>query len=122
MSKKLLGKPEPLKYLVITNPDGGHTGQSVGPITLKQARQLLKGNDCVYIFKVPSITYHNLMFKYPLGEFYNCLEINKYKDDVWISLNVVNSKEKDFSEYIEITQEYNEIYDEYEYKILYKII
>jgi len=51
MSKKLLGNQKPLKYLIITNPDGGHTGQSAGPITLKEAKQLLKNETvCVYIF------------------------------------------------------------------------
>ena len=77
MSKKLLGEPIPLKYLVITNPDGGHSGQSASPITLKEARQLLKNETiCVYVFKVPTLKYHNLMFKYPLSEYYSCLEIN----------------------------------------------
>jgi len=63
MSKKLLGNPLPLKYLVITNPDGGHTGQTAGKITLKEAKNLLKTEGiCVYIFKVPTTMYHNLMF------------------------------------------------------------
>jgi len=119
-SKKLLGY-KPIKYLVITNPDGGHTGQSVRPITLKEARQLLKNETiCVYIFKVPTTMYHKLMFKYPLSEYYSCLEINNYKDDVWTSLNVINKEEKDFTEYIEITTEYNDIYKEY--KCHYKTI
>lgn len=122
MSKKLLGY-KPIKYLVITNPDGGHTGQRAGPITLKEARQLLKNETiCVYIFKMPSTMYNNPMFKYPLCEYYNCLEINNYTDDVWTSLNVINKEEKDFTEYIEITTEYNEIYKEYECKMSYKTI
>ena len=121
-SKKLLGD-KPIKYLVITNPNGGHTGQSARPITLKEARQLLKNDTiCVYIFKVPTTMYHKLMFKYPLSEYYSCLEINNYKDDVWTSLNVINKEEKDFTEYIEITTEYNDIYKEYKYKINYKTI
>jgi len=123
MSKKLLGNPKPLKYLVITNPDGGHTGQNAGSITLKEAKQLLKNETiCVYIFKVPTSMYHNLMFKYPLSEYYSCLEINQYKDDVWTSLNVINKEEKDFTEYIEIIGEYNEVYNEYEYNIKHKTI
>ena len=118
MSKKLLGN-KPIKYLVITNPDGGHTG----PITLKEAKQLLKNKTiCVYIFKVPTTMYHNLMFKYPLSEYYSCLEINNYTDDVWTSLNVINKEEKDFTEYIEITCEYNEVYNECEYNIKHKTI
>lgn len=123
MSKKLLGNPKPSKYLVITNPDGGHAGQSAGSITLKEARQLLKNETiCVYIFKVPIIRYHNLMLKYPLSEYYSCLEINQYKDDVWTSLNVINEEKKDFTEYIEIMGKYNEVCDEYEYNIKYKTI
>jgi len=123
MSKKLLGNPKPLKYLVITNPDGGHTGQSAEPITLKEARQLLKNESiCVYIFKVPTTMYHNFMFKYPLSQYYSCLEINQYKDDVWTSLNVINNEEKDFTEYIEIICEYNEVFNENEYNIKYKTI
>ena len=123
MSKKLLGVSKPLKYLIITNPDGRHTGQSAGPITLKGARQLLKNETiCVYIFKVPTTMYHNLMFKYPLSEYYSCLEINQYKDDVWTSLNVINKEEKNFTEYIEIIGEYNEVYNEYEYNIKHKTI
>lgn len=62
MSKKLLGY-KPIKYLVITNSDGGHTGQQASSITLKEARQLLKNETiCVYIFKVPTTMYNNLMF------------------------------------------------------------
>lgn len=121
-SKKLLGY-KPIKYLVITNPDGGHTGQSARPITLKEARQLLKNETiCVYIFKVPTTMYHKLMFKYPLSKYYSCLEINNYRDNVWTSLNVINKEEKDFTEYIEITTEYNDIYKEYECKMYYKTI
>ena len=122
MSKKLLGY-KPIKYLVITNPDGGHTGQSAGPITLKEAKKLLKTEDIVvYIFKMPSTMYNKPMFKYPLCEYYNCLEINNYTNDVWTSLNVINKEEKDFTEYIEITTEYNDIYKEYECKMSYKTI
>ncbi len=121
MSKKLLGNQKQLKYLIITNPDGGHTGQSAGPITFKEAKQLLKNETvCVYIFKVPTTMSHNFMFKYPLSEYYSCLEINQYKDDVWTSL--INKEEKDFEEYIEIIGEYNEVYNEYEYNIKYKTI
>jgi len=121
MSKKLLGNQKPLKYLIITNPEGGHTGQSAGPITLKEAKQLLKNETvCVYIFKVPTTMSHNLRFKYPLSEYYSCLEINQYIDDVWTS--IINKEEKDFEEYIEIIGEYNEVFNEYEYNIKYKTI
>lgn len=123
MSKRLLGEPIPLGYLVITNPDGGHTGQTASRISLKDARKLLKTEDIiVYIFKVPKIMYGNFMFKYPLCEYYKCLEINNYESDVWTSLNVINKQEKDFTEYIELVREYNETIGYHEYKILYKTI
>ena len=122
MSKKLLGN-KPIKYLAITNPDGGHIGQQASSITLKKARKLLKTEDIVvYIFKMPSTMYNNPMFKYPLCEYYDCLKINNYTNDVWTSLNVTNKKEKDFTEYIEIICEYNEVYNECEYNIKYKTI
>ena len=106
------------KYLIITNPDGGHTGQTAGSISLKDAKKLLKQSEyCVYIFSIPTNIHHNLMFKYPLSNYYNCLEINKYNNDVWISLNNINYQENDFSEYIEIVCEFNELYKNYEYII-----
>jgi len=121
MSKKLLGN-KLIKYLVITDHNR-HIEQQARSITLKEARQLLKNETiCVYIFKVPTTTYHNFIFKYPLSEYYSCLEINQYKDDVWTSLNVKNKEEKDFTEYIEIICEYNEVYNEYEYYIKHKTI
>ena len=121
MSKKLLGN-KLIKYLVITDHNR-HIEQHASSITLKEARKLLKTKDIVvYIFKMPSIMYNNPMFKYPLCEYYNCLKINNYTNDVWTSLNVINKEEKDFTEYIEITCEYNEIYKEYECKISYKTI
>jgi hypothetical protein len=122
MSKKLL-ENKPLKYLVITDPDGGHEGLQVGSITLKEAKKLLKTEDIiVYIFKMPTRMYNKPMLKYPLGEYYNYLEINNYTDDVMNSLNLINKQDIDFTEYIEITDKYNEIYKEYEYEISYKIV
>jgi hypothetical protein len=122
--KKLLGCPKsPSQYIIITNPDGGHTGQSADYITLRQAKKLLKDESiCVYIFKVSRLNYcSGLLLKYPLCEYYSCLEINKLTDEVWCSLNVENlkNKEKDFSQYIELKTSYNEIYKEYEIKIEY---
>ena len=122
--KKLLGCPElPSQYIIITNPDGGHTGQSADYITLRQAKKLLKDESiCVYIFKVSRLNYcSGPLLKYPLCEYYSCLEINKLTDEVWCSLNVENlkNKEKDFSQYIELKMSYNEIYKEYEIKIEY---
>jgi hypothetical protein len=38
--KKLLGVSEPLsQYIIITHPDGGHTGQTAGYITLREAKR-----------------------------------------------------------------------------------
>ena len=51
---------------------------------------------------------------------YSRNEYNNYRDDVWISLNVINKQEKDFTEYIEIKTEYNDIYEEYECKCIIK--
>ncbi len=100
-------------YLVITEPDGGHTGQTAAKLTLKQSKELLKKEDvCVYIFKVFQKLSHNYMIKLPLSDYYSCLEINDYEDEVWDALSKEN--EKDFDEYIEI------VYDNYEYNILYK--
>jgi hypothetical protein len=72
--KKLLGCPEPpSQYIIITNPDGGHTGQSADYINLRQAKKLLKDESiCVYIFKVSRLNCSG-----PLCEYYSCLEINK---------------------------------------------
>lgn len=97
-------------YLVI-NENTSHTAQYV---YLKDAKQLIDGNK--FIFKMPTTMYHNPMFKYPLSKYYSCLKINQYKDDVWVSLNVINKQEKDFTEYIEI------VYKEPCYNIKYKTI
>jgi hypothetical protein len=119
MSKKILGCPQPPQYVVITNQDGG---QTAGYITLQQAKKLLKDESiCVYIFKVPTTSYcGNPMLKYPIGEYYSCLEINKLTDEVWCSLNVRNlkEKEKDFSEYIELIDSYNDDSKKWEIKII----
>ena len=122
--KKLLGHPEPpSQYIIITDPDGGHTGQTAGYITLREAKKVLKDESvCVYIFKIPKVSYcSGPLLKYPLGEFYSCTEINKVTEEVWCSLNVENlkNKEKDFSEYIELKSSYNEVYKEWEIEIVY---
>ena len=78
--KKLLGVQEiPSQYLIITDPEGGHTGQTAGYITLREAKKVLKDESvCVYIFKIPKVSYcSGPLLKYPLGEFYSCIEINK---------------------------------------------
>jgi hypothetical protein len=98
------------KYLVINE----NTSHTVEYLSLKDAKQLIDGNK--FIFKMPTTMYHNPMFKYPLSKYYSCLEINQYKDDVWVSLNVINKQEKDFTEYIEI------VYKEPCYNIKYKTI
>ena len=122
--KKLLGVPElPSQYIIITNPDGGHTGQTAGYITLREAKKVLKDESvCVYIFKIPKVSYcSGPLLKYPLGEFYSCTEINKVTEEVWCSLNVENlkNKEKDFLTYIELKSSYNEVYKEWEIEIVY---
>ncbi len=122
--KKFFGHPElPSQYVVITNPDEGHSGQGASYITLQQAKKLLKDDSvCVYIFKIPRVSYCcEPLLKYPLGEYYSCLEINKLTDEVWCSLNVENLKniEKDFSEYIELKSSYNDVYKEWQIKIEY---
>lgn len=119
--KKLLGYPEPpSQYIIITDPDGGHTA---GYITLREAKKVLKDESvCVYIFKIPKVSYcSSPLLKYPLDEFYSCTEINKVTEEVWCSLNVENLKneEKDFSEYIELKTSYNEAYKEWEIEIVY---
>ena len=51
-SKKLLGVKPPSKYILITNPMGGHTGEYAVHITLKEAKKVLKDESItVYIFK-----------------------------------------------------------------------
>ena len=122
--KKLLGDSEPpSQYVIITDPEGGHTSQTAGYITLREAKKVLKDESvCVYIFKIPKVSYcSSPLLKYPLGEFYSCTEINKFTEEVWCSLNVENlkNKEKDFSEYIELKSSYNEVYKEWEIEIVY---
>jgi len=42
----------------------------------KRSETIIKKESiCVYIFKVPTTMYHNLIFKYPLSQYYSCLEI-----------------------------------------------
>ncbi len=126
--KKLLGVPEPpSEYLFITEPDDGHTTcRTAGYITLGDAKKVLKdGIVCAYIFKIPKVSYcSGPLLKYPLGEFYSCTKINKVTEEVWCSLNVENlkNKEKDFSEYIELKSLYNEVFKEWEIKIVYHTI
>ena len=121
--KKLLGNPKPPSYVVITNPDGGHTGQSAGYLTLQQAKKLLKDESVlVYIFKVNVGS--GLLLKYPLCEYYNALNINILTEEVWCSLNVENlkNKEKDFSEYIELKPCYDDFLHLWEIKIEYNTV
>jgi hypothetical protein len=121
-SKKLLGIKKPSKYIIITEPDGGHTGQQANYITLQQAKKLLKDESAVvYIFKLPDLNYNGLFLKYPLCEYYDALKINTLTDDVWCSFNIesLKKKEKDFSEYIELNSSYNEVYKEWEIEIVY---
>ena len=56
--KKLLGDQEPpSQYIIITDPDGGHTNQTASYITLREAKKVLKDESvCVYIFKIPSFS------------------------------------------------------------------
>lgn len=92
-----------MPYLVITNPDGGHTDMTAAAITLKQANALCKKEGYVgYVFKVPKIMYSNYLFKLPLSDHYDCTRINTYTQDVWVALNVVNAPEPDFAEYAEV--------------------
>ena len=50
--KKLLGGLEsPSQYIIITVPDGGHTGQTAGYLSLREAKKVLKDESvCVCIF------------------------------------------------------------------------
>ena len=98
------------KYLVI-NTNTSHTAEYV---SLKDAKQLI--DESKFIFKMPTTMYHNPMLKCPLSKYYSSLEINQYKDDVWVSLHVINKQEKDYTEYIEIVKE------ESCYNIKYKTI
>ena len=112
-SKRILGLKPPSKYIIITDPKGGHTQQCADFITFRQAKKLLKDeNVLVYIFKVANMNYNDILLKYPVGEYYNALEINILNDDVWCSLNVENlkNKEKDFSEFIKLKTSYDEFY------------
>ena len=128
MSKKGLSgiqKP-PSQYIIITNPDGGHTGQTSGYITLREAKKILQDESvCVYIFKIPKICYcGNFLLKYPLSEFYSCLEINELIDEMNF-FNIENknkikkNKENDFLEYIELKSLYNNSNGEHEIQIIY---
>jgi hypothetical protein len=76
-------------------------------IGLKDAKKNLKQyNHLVYIFKLPNNNHNGLKFKYPLGEHYNCLKINKYID---------HTNDTDFEEYIEL-----KINDDNTIEIMYK--
>ncbi len=124
-SKKSFVTKHPSKYILITNPMSGHTGEYAVFITLKQAKKVLKDESVVvYIFKIPSLTYckgSGRLLKYPLGEYYNALEINTLNDDVWCSLNVENlkNKEKDFSQYIKLNTSFDDYYNEWKINIEY---
>ncbi len=92
-SKKLLGIKKPSKYIIITEPDGGHTGQQADYITLQQAKKLLKDeSEGVYIFKLPGLNYNGRFLKYPLCEYYDSLKINTLTDDVWVAFNIESLK------------------------------
>jgi len=99
--KKTLGIQIP-GYLIIHNMDEENNEQRAYRATLAEARKALKSDNCVYVFKVPKTMYHNFMFKYPLQDYYNCEEINKYIDDVNPALHVMKKQKKDFCEYIEL--------------------
>jgi len=110
------------KYIVITDPDGGHTGQQADYITPQKAKKLLKDESVlVYIFKLPGLKYNPWLLKYPLCEYYNPLKINILNEDVWCSFNVesLKNKEKDFSEYIELKPFYDDFLEEWKMNIKY---
>jgi len=122
--KKLLGIKPPSKYIIITDPEGGHTGQSAGYITLQQAKKLLNDESViVYIFKLPGVNYNSLLLKYPLCEYYDALNINILTEE-WCYLNVENlkNKEKDFSEYIELKPLYDNFYKKWEINMEYHVV
>jgi hypothetical protein len=124
-SKKLLDIKKPSKYIIITEPDGGHTGQQANYITLQQAKKLLKNESVVvYIFKLPDLNYNGRFLKYPLCGYYDSLKINTLIDDEWVSFNVENlkNKEKDFSEYIELKSFYDDYYKEWKMNIEYHVV
>jgi len=124
-SKESLDIKKPSKYIIITEPEGGHTGQQADYIKLQQAKKLLKDESVVvYIFKLPSINYNGRFLKYPLCEYYDSLKINTLTDDVWCSFNVesLKKKEKDFSEYIELKPYYDVYYKEWKINIKYHIV
>lgn len=122
-SKIILGLKPPSKYILISNPIGGHSCQYASYITLRQAKKVLKDESVVvYIFKISNVNYcGGKLLKYPLCEYYNSLEINILNDDVWCSLNVENlkNKEKDFSEFIELKTSFDEFYKEWKLNIEY---
>ena len=93
---------------------------------LQQAKKLLKDESViVYIFKIPKVKYcSGPLLKYPLNEFYSCLEINKVNDEVWCSFNVesLKNKKKDFSEYIELKSSYNEVTKKWKMNIEYNTV
>ena len=120
--KKLLGIKPPSKYIIITDPEGGHTGQQADYITLQQAKKLLKNDSTlVYIFKLSGLKYNDLLLKYPIGAYYDALKINILTEEVWCSFNVENlkNKEKDFSEYIELKPFYDDYFKEWKINIEY---
>lgn len=113
------------KYIIIADPEGGHTGQQADYITLQQAKKLLRDERVlVYIFKLPSVNYNGRFLKYPLCEYYDALKINTLTDDVWCSFNVENlkNKEKDFSEYIELKPFYDDDFKEWKINIEYRVV
>jgi hypothetical protein len=122
---KLSGIKARSNYIIITDPEGGHTGQTAEYITLRQAKKLLKDDSVlVYIFKIPRLNYNGRFLKYPVGEYYDALKINILNEDVWCSFNIesLKKKEKDFSEYIELKPFYDDYFKEWKINIEYHVV
>lgn len=91
-----------MKKLYIVLNESNHHGWIGYFETLAKVKRLLKiENEIFYIFELSNRKKNNFMIKikYPLGEYYKCLEINEYKEEEF-------DKDDDF-----ITLEYNDTCD-----------
>jgi hypothetical protein len=74
----------PLKYIVLNETN--HHGWVGCLTTLSKSKKMLKiENETFYIFKYvqPSLLNFQMKIRYPIGEYYDCLSINEYIEEVF---------------------------------------
>lgn len=117
---------KPTNYIVLTQPLGGHTYMGAYFLTYSQAKKLLKDESVViYIFKILQHDFvKNPLLKFPLFDYYSCLEINNFTNDVKKSLDddSLKNNDKNFSEYIELKKEFNNDKKEWDIEIIHHLI